>query len=79
LFCRLPYKLKFFVGQYNENDIIFSNIDDVDFQILSIVKLGFGSIKEISSLDTKEFLDIIEFININNDIERNALENASSQ
>jgi hypothetical protein len=58
---------------------VFTNIDAVDFQILSIVKQGFGSLKEIASLDTKEFLDIVEFINIHNDIERNEIENGSSK
>lgn len=67
------------MGHYSENKIKFSNIDDVDFQILSIVKLGYGSLKEISLLDTKEFLDIVEFININNDIERKMIEDANRQ
>lgn len=40
--------------------------------------MGYGSLKEIALLDTKEFLDIVEFININNDIERNMIKDGSS-
>lgn len=58
--------------------MLFTNIDDVNWQILSIVKLGYGTYKEISELDTPEFLDMVEFININNDIERHYLDYGGS-
>lgn len=36
---------------------------------ITLSRNGYGSIKEIKSLDTKDFLDLVEYENIKNDIE----------
>jgi len=43
---------------------------------MSLVKAGYGSLKEIQELDTKEFLDCIEYENINNTIQNFIYEDA---
>ena len=43
-------------------------------EILFIVKAGYGSLEEIKSLDTTDYLDIIEFESIQNDIQNHLIE-----
>ena len=43
-----------------------------------LCKAGFGSLKEIKELDTKEFLDILEYESILSDIQRIMIEEAKS-
>ena len=40
------------------------------------MKCGYGSIEYIKSLDTDDFLNLIEYENIKNDIENHELEKA---
>ncbi|MEI5617660.1 hypothetical protein WB403_52105, partial [Streptomyces brasiliscabiei] len=45
----------------NEQYIKESNLSDERMTLLSLVKAGYGSLAELESLDTTEYLDIIEF------------------
>jgi len=45
---------------------------------LFLVKKGYGSLKEIQSLDTDEFLDCIEFEEIQSAIECHLIEEANN-
>lgn len=41
-----------------------------------LVKQGFGSKKEIEALDTDEFLDLVEFMQISSAIEQHQIDEA---
>lgn len=47
----------------------FTNISDEDATIFHLAKRGYGSISEIEQMDTPQFLDLVEFEHIQNDIE----------
>jgi hypothetical protein len=42
-------------------------------------KAGYGSIKELRELDTHEFLNLIEFENIQNDIQTHLMDEAKNK
>ena len=46
-----------------------TNLSDEDMMVFYLSKQGYGSIAEIENLDTKEFLDLVEFEHITNAIE----------
>lgn len=54
----------------------YTNLDDYSMSCMSLVKAGYGSLKEIQELDTKEFLDCIEYENINNTVQNFIYEDA---
>tara|TARA_R110000851_G_scaffold158432_1_gene301445 strand:+ start:407 stop:574 length:168 start_codon:yes stop_codon:yes gene_type:complete len=45
------------------------NIDEDDFTIFHLAKSGYATIKDLREMDTTEFLDLVEFEQISNDIE----------
>ncbi len=47
----------------------YTNIDEYNIQAFALVKEGFGSILEVNKLDTDDFLDAIEYLNIQGEIE----------
>lgn len=48
----------------------FTNVDEDTATILHLARKGYGSVSELNQLDTPELLDIIEFENIQQDIEK---------
>ena len=75
---RCPYKLKVPVNGGQDDLIAFTNISDVDMTIFSLAKKGYGSIEYIGSMDSKEFLDLVEFEKISADLERHAYDEAKA-
>ena len=51
----------------------FSNIDNLDMTIMYLSKQGYGSLKELKLMDTKEFLDLVEYEQISNAIEKHLM------
>lgn len=49
--------------------IKFTNLSDDKFALCYLCKKGFGTLEELEALDTDDFLDLIEFENISQDIE----------
>lgn len=47
--------------------------------IFYLAKAGYGSVAELRELDTKEFLDIVEYEQISNAIERHYMEEARNK
>lgn len=43
-------------------------------QCLALVKAGYGSLSEVRELDTPDFLDCLEFLEINQKIENHVME-----
>ena len=60
------------------NYIKHTNIDNDMMAYCYLSKEGFGSINELMQLDTKEFLDIIEYCEIRNYIESYEYDRAKS-
>lgn len=54
----------------------FTNLSNFDITIFSLVKNGYGTLKEVLELDTSDIFKIIEFENITKDIEYLAIEEA---
>ena len=54
-----------------------TNVSDDDMKIFYLAKQGYGSIAEIRELDTKEFLDLVEFEQITKAIEQYSIAEAS--
>ncbi|WP_428613305.1 hypothetical protein [Pseudoalteromonas sp.] len=44
-----------------------------------LVKAGFGSLAEIQELDTDDFLDLVEFMQISNEIEKHQIDEAKRE
>jgi hypothetical protein len=44
-------------------------VSDLDQTTFHLAKQGYGSLRELRDLDTPEFLDLVEFENINSQIE----------
>lgn len=42
---------------------------------LTLVKAGYGTLKEIEAMDSTEFLDIVEYENIQADIQAHLIDN----
>ena len=51
-------------------------MSDVDMTIMQLCKKGYGSLAELNDLDTPEFLDLVEFESIINDIEQHHIDGA---
>jgi len=49
--------------------VLFTNLDDLTSTEFALVEAGFGSLKEIRALDSRDFLDLVEFKSIQNDIQ----------
>jgi len=49
------------------------------FQVLLLVKKGYGTIQDIEALDTPQFLDALEYENILSDIESHEQKEAESK
>lgn len=47
----------------------YSNIDETDMILMQLARRGYGTLREMQQLDTPEVLDLIEFENIQADIE----------
>lgn len=45
--------------------------------LFHLAKVGYGNIAELKELDTPEFLDLVEFEQISNAIERHSIAEAS--
>jgi len=67
-FGRKPYRLSIPKAGGGENFITETNIDGYMMQCCNLSKAGFGSIQEIREMDTDDFLDILEYEAISNDI-----------
>ena len=57
----------------------YTNVDGDDAAAMHLSKQGYGSLTEILSMDTEQFLDLIEFERIQQDIERHYLEQSKCQ
>ena len=67
---RVQWRLKI-PSQSNEPDLILrKNISDDDMTVFHLAKQGYGTVAEIKEMDTKEFLDLVEYEHINNALER---------
>ncbi len=77
-FSRKPYKLTVAVRKRNKKYIKYTNLDDDEFIVCQLVKLGYGSYPELMALDTPEFLNRVEFADISSDIEAHMYEEAKS-
>lgn len=53
-----------------------TNLDDYTMTALSLCKAGYGTKAEIDRMDTDEFLDLVEFHQISNAIERYQVQEA---
>lgn len=75
---KTKYKLKRLVRSENywEKYVEYTNLNDLDILFFSLVKKGYGSLKEVKDLDTEEIFKIVEYESIINDIETLALEDA---
>lgn len=47
----------------------FTNVTDDDATLFHLAKAGYGSIKELTEMDSPEFLDLVEFEHIQRQIE----------
>jgi hypothetical protein len=54
----------------------FTNLTDTEILFFSLVKKGYGTLKEIRELDTMDIMNILEFEGIIGDIETLAMEEA---
>lgn len=78
---KTKYKLKRLVRSENywEKYVEYTNLNDLDILFFSLVKKGYGSLKEVKDLDTEEIFKIVEYESIINDIETLALEDAKKE
>jgi len=67
-FGRKPYRLTIPRAGGGENFVTETNLDGYMMQCCNLSKAGFGSIREIKEMDTDEFLDLLEYEAISNDI-----------
>jgi len=44
-------------------------LSNYDRTVFHLAKQGYGTLSEIKELDTKDFLDLLEYEQINNDLE----------
>lgn len=58
------------------NLIEYTNLDDFTMTVCMLVQAGFGTKAEIEALDTDEFLDLVEFMQIRSAIERHQIDEA---
>lgn len=72
-FKREPYRLTFIDKRRGEEFIKSTNIDDEKMTVLCLCKAGFGSVEYLESLDTDDFLDLVEFEEISRAIEFHVL------
>ena len=56
-----------------------TNLSSYDFQAFNLSKSGYGSLKEIKELDTKEFLDLIEYEHLQNSIQQIIYDEANQE
>lgn len=56
-----------------------TNLDDYMMTACMLVKAGFGSLAEIQELDTEDFLDLVEFMQISNEIEKYQIDEAKRE
>lgn len=71
-FKREPYRLTFIpVG--GEEFIKKTNISDDDMTVIALSKAGYGTIQYLESLDTPDFLDLVEFEHISRAIENHII------
>jgi hypothetical protein len=49
--------------------VAFTNVSDEDATLFHLARRGYGSIAELELMDTPQFLDLVEFEHIQNDIE----------
>lgn len=73
-FVREPYQLTFLPKKEERQYIRKTNVDDLTFTMAFLVRQGYGTMKEIQSLDTPEFLDLVEVEMIRMDIERHKID-----
>lgn len=59
--------------------MIECNIDETFMTYCTLVKKGYGSITEIESWDTDKFYDVLDYENLNNDIETLVYEDAKNE
>ena len=78
---KTQYKLKRLVRSENywEKYVEYTNLNDLDILFFSLVKKGYGSLKEVKDLDTEEIFKIVEYESIISDIETLALEDAKKE
>lgn len=75
-FKREPYALTFRVRHRDVDLIKHTNLDDYTMTACMLVSEGFGSKAEIDSLDTDDFLDLVEFVQIRNAIQQHQIDEA---
>ena len=75
-FERKIWRLNIPTRRESHNLIAQTNVSDDDMTVFSLAKLGYGSIKEIKEMDTKEFFDLVEFEQISGAIERHYMDEA---
>lgn len=73
-----PYRLKRFISRNNYFDkyVEFTNLSDLNILYFSLVKKGYGTLKEVRGFDTPELFDIVEYESIMADIENLAIEDS---
>jgi hypothetical protein len=76
-FEREPYQLNIYLRPArNEDYIKYTNLSDYKMTVLYLVNKGYGTIREIEALDTPDFLDLVEYEHIRQDIERYEIDKA---
>ena len=65
-FSRKPYRLKGVsnVSDVVESKVLFTNLTDLDWTVFALSEAGFGSVYELRAMDTPEFLNLVEFVEI---------------
>ena len=48
----------------------FTNVTDPDATVFALARKGYGTVNELAEWDTPEILDLVEFEQIQQDIER---------
>jgi hypothetical protein len=47
-----------------ESKILFTNLTELDWTVFALSEAGFGSVYELRAMDTPEFLNLVEFVEI---------------
>jgi hypothetical protein len=47
-----------------ESKILFTNLTELDWTVFALSESGFGSVYELRAMDTPEFLNLVEFVEI---------------
>lgn len=77
-FKRRPYRLAFRLPHKDVSLIRETNLDDYTMTAFMLVSEGVGSKAEVDAMDTDEFLDAVEFIQIRNAIQQHQIDEAKN-